>query len=193
MQTGQVQVRSRKGTPPVMKTNVLIAIISLLWLTALGKDLTSEEINHKAEFIIKTLDYVTWPEGAGTNADGAIVIAVVGESKLTPKLTELAAEKTDEETKIVVETKTLDDDVTACQLLFIATEDKAELAVILNKTKEAPVLTISDSYYFARHGVMVNFYKEEGKSDIKFEVNTITLGFAGLKMSSRLLKLATVI
>ena len=75
----------------------------------------------------------------------------------------------------------------------IGKASEAELAQILKKVNEKPVLTISDSEYFARYGVMVNFYQEEGKSNIKFEVNKMTLGFADLKMSSRLLKLATVI
>ena len=177
----------------MMKTITLTLIIPLLWLTATGKDLTQDEIDHKADFIIKAVDYVTWPDEKGTDADGAIVIAVIGESQLTDRLTELAAEKTGEGTKMVVEPLKLEDDLTACQVLFMATEDKAELAQILKKVKDAPVLTISDSELFARYGVMINFYKEDDDSNIKFEVNTITLDMAGLKMSSRLLKLATLI
>ena len=184
---------NKKGTNSAMKSTILTIILSLLWLTSLGKDLTPKEIDHEADFIVKAVDYVTWPDGAGTNADGAIVIAVLGDSPLTAKLTELAAKKSGEGTKMVVTAMTLEDDLTACQVLFLPTEDKAELAKILKKLNEAPVLTISDAEYFARYGVMINFYKKDGKSSIKFEVNTMTLGFAKLKMSSRLLKLATVI
>jgi len=176
-----------------MQRVILTVILSLLWLSAVGKDLTPKEIDHKADFIIKAVGYVTWPDGDSTNANGEIVIAVVGESQLTPRLIELAAEKTAQGTKMVVKTKALEDDLTDCQVLFMATEDKAELAQILKKIQEKPVLTISDSDYFARYGVMVNFYKKDGDSKIRFEVNTMTLGLAGLKMSSKLLKLATVI
>jgi len=182
-----------KGTTLAMQRIILTIILSLLWLSALGKDLTPKEIDYKADFIIKAIDYVTWPDGKGTNSDGAIVIVVVGDSQLTPKLTELATKKTAQGTKIVVKTKTLEDDLTDCQVLFMATEDKTELAQILKKIQETPVLTISNSDYFARYGVMVNFYKKDNDSKISFEVNTMTLGLAGLKMSSKLLKLATVI
>jgi hypothetical protein len=176
-----------------MKRLLAILGLSLFSLVALAREQSQEDIDYKADFIVKIIDYVTWPEGAGTNGDGTVVIAVVGESALTPKLTELAAAKTSSGTKISIKSITTEDDLTDCQILFIPTEDKTELAPILKKVNKVPVLTISDSYYFARYGVMVNFFKEEGKDKVKFEVNTMTMGFVKLKMSSKLLKLATVI
>jgi hypothetical protein len=176
-----------------MKRLLFIAGLILLWVTAFSRDESQNDIDYKADFIVKIVDYVTWPEGAETGADDTVVIAVVGESSLTSKLTELAAAKTNSGTKMSVKTVTLEDDLTDCQILFIPTEDKAELAPILKKVNKVPVLTISDSYYFARYGVMVNFYKEEGNDKVKFEVNTMTMKFVKLKMSSKLLKLATVI
>jgi hypothetical protein len=156
--------------------------------------MSAAEIDFKADFIVKVTDYVTWPEGAAANAAGEVAIAVLGDSPLTPKLKELAAVRTSQGAKMSVAAVTLEDDLTAYQILFIATEDKAGLAKVLKKVEDKPVLTISDAYYFARHGVMVNFYKEEGgDGKVKFEVNQITLGMAGLKMSSKLLKLATII
>jgi len=154
----------------------------------------ASEIDFKADFIVKVTDYVTWPAGAATNAAGEIAIGVLGDSPLTPKLKELAASRSGQGTKMTVTPVTVDDNLAAYQILFLSTEDKAELAQILKKVQNAPVLIISDAYYFARYGVMVNFYKEEGgDGKVKFEVNQITLGMAGLKMSSKLLKLATII
>ena len=169
---------------------------SLLILTAdiPAKDMPAAEIDFKADFIVKVTDYVTWPEGAGANAAGEVAIAVLGDSPLTPKLKELSSERTNKGTKLSVTTVTLEDNLAAYQILFIATEDKTELAKILKKVGNAPVLIVSDAYYFARYGVMVNFYKEEGgDGKVKFEANQMTMGIAGLKMSSKLLKLATII
>lgn len=179
----------------MQKVAVMMALLALMSLAALAKEMAPEEIEYKADFIIKIIDYITWPEKAGTNAVGQVAIGVVGESPLTPKLKEMAAAATRAGSKITVTTVSPDSDLTAYQILFLTTEDKAALAKILKKVENAPVLTISDAYYFARHGVMVNFYKEEveGKAKIKFEVNQITLSMAGLKMSSKLLKLATLI
>jgi len=176
------------------KAAIMTALVALMSLTALAKDMTPDEIQYKADFIIKIIDYITWPVKAG-NAEGQVAIGVVGESPLTPKLRELAAAASGGGSKITVTTVSPDSDLTAYQILFLTTEDKTALAKILKKVENSPVLTISDAYYFARHGVMVNFYSEEvdGKVKVKFEVNQITLGMAGLKMSSKLLKLATLI
>jgi len=175
----------------MLKLNVVIGSLVLFALCADAKDMTAAEIEFKADFIVKVTDYVTWPEGAAANAAGEITVAVLGDSPLTPKLKELVAAR---KAKMSVTTVTLNDNLAAYQILFIGTEDKAELAQVLKKVQNSPVLTISDAYYFARHGVMVNFYKEEGgDGKVKFEVNQMTLGMAGLKMSSKLLKLATII
>jgi hypothetical protein len=179
---------------PMMKLVLVTSSLLLLATVVSAKDMPAAEINFKADFIVKVTDYVTWPEGATTNAAGEVAIAVLGDSPLTPKLKELAASRTSQGTKMSVTSVTLDDDLTIYQILFIATEDKTELAKVLKKIQNAPVLIISDAYYFARFGVMVNFYKEEGSDGkVKFEVNQMTLGMAGLKMSSKLLKLATII
>jgi hypothetical protein len=159
-----------------------------------AKDMPAAEIDFKADFIVKVTDYVTWPEGTATNAAGEVAIAVLGDSPLTPKLKELTSARTSQGTKMSVTSVTLDDNLAAYQILFIVTEDKVELAKILKKVQNAPVLTVSDAYYFARYGVMINFYKDDGgNGKVKFEVNQMTMGMAGLKMSSKLLKLATII
>jgi hypothetical protein len=178
-----------------MKTLASVIGMLFLGLVAFGDELTSAEIEYKADFIIKIVDYVTWPEGADVDSNGSVVIAIIGESPLIPALEELADQKTREGKKMRIKSLTVEDDLTDCQILFLPMDDKVQLAKVLKKVQNVPVLTISDCHYFARYGVMVNFFKEEveGKEKIKFEVNTMTMQFAGLKMSSKLLKLATVI
>ena len=178
-----------------MKVLLLTTILFLLGISAFGQEDTEEEINYKADFIIKLIDYTTWAEGAGKDSQGAVVISVIGESPLTPRLKELAAAETKNDKKITVKVVSIEDKLTDCQILFLPTKDKKDLAKILKKVDGHPVLTVSDCYYFARHGVMINFVKEEndGKTKVKFEVNRTTIKLAGLKLSSRLLKLATII
>ena len=63
----------------MMKTQVITIALLILGLVANGKELTKEEIDYKADFIIKVVDYVTWPDGADTDSAGAVVIAILGE------------------------------------------------------------------------------------------------------------------
>ena len=174
---------------------LLTGIIMLFGVATFVLSDTNESVEYKADFIIKLMDYVTWPDGAGSDRTGAVVIAVVGESPLTPRLKELAIKRTQEGKKVTVKTVSIDDSLVDCQILFMPTKDKVDLAKILKKLQDAPVFTVSEAEYFARHGVMINFFEDEvsGKSKVKFEVNRTTIKMAGLKLSSRLLKLAKII
>ena len=149
-------------------------------------------LEYKADFIVQLPDYVTWPAGKDTNAGGEFVINVVGESPLTPYLRRQATKSSH---KIVVKTVALTDDLTNCQIVFLPSQETSDLAKLLKQVSGKPILTVSECYYFARYGVMINFVTEDegGKSKVKFEVNRTTLGEAELKMSSKLLKLATII
>jgi len=176
-----------------MIRSISIATILLTALTLAAAELSEDDLKYRAEFIVNVLEYVTWPDGAATDSNGAVVIAVVGESPLLSALTSGVAEKAKEGKNIVIKPLLPDDDLTACQILFIASDDKTVLAKILKKVDGKPVLTISDAEYFANFGVMVNFIRGESEDKKKFEINKMVLDMSRLKMSSQLLKLARII
>lgn len=163
----------------------------VLALSAFAQTGSDEDAKYKADFIIKLINYVEWPTQTAAGPDGSLVVAVVGESKLTPFLKDYAAKKSAEGKKVTVKTVSLEDSLTNYQIVFFPEQDKTDLARFLKKVDGAPVLTVSDCVSFARHGVMVNFITEENK--VKFEVNTLVVSNSGLKISSQLLKLAKVI
>jgi len=172
---------------------IFCAVLALA-LTAGADELSQDDINYQAEFIVNIVDDVTWPAGSGTDSQDAVVIAVVGSSPVTPRLKQLAAEKSGAGKPMKVTEVSPEDNLAACQILFIASDDKAVLAGILKKVDGRPVLTVSDAEYFANCGVMVNFiHGQAGGDKSKFEVNRMTLDLAHLKMSPKLLKLAKLI
>ena len=169
-----------------------IILLTLLLSTSLmAQEMSADEIDYKANFIVKLLQYVEWPAGADKDASGAISIGVQGDSPLTPVLETLAADGAKDGTPINVKTVAIGADIADCQILFISSKETSDLAKILKAVAGKPVLTVSDCEYFARYGVMLNFYKDGDK--VKFEHNRRTTKEAGLKVSSRLLKMATII
>ncbi len=148
----------------------------------------------KAEFVIKLIDYVTWPDGKATDASGAVVVSCFGDSPVAAKLKELAAAKAGEGLKLTVKIVAPGDPVDGSQMVYISNCDKAELAKIMKSVGTKPILTIANCPGFAKFGVMVNILDEaQSGGKVKFEVNTITVEAAGLKIGSQLLKLATII
>ncbi|MCK5125310.1 MAG: YfiR family protein [candidate division Zixibacteria bacterium] len=170
-------------------------ILCLLFLFAAIPAQANDDVDYKAKFIIKLLNYVDWPSGAGTNGSGAIVINVLGGSAITPKLTALAAKKTASGTAVTIKEVTIDDNIADCQILYMGTKETSDLAKVLKKVNGTTALTVSDAEYFGNYGVMINFFAEEkgGKKKTKFEINKTVADMAGLKISSKLLKLAKII
>lgn len=160
-----------------------MAFIELSWAV---------EASAKAEFIIKLIDFVEWPVGKGTDAGGAVVIACVGDSPVIAAL-QNAAKTTGEGPKVTIKTVAAGDPLAGFQMVFIGSCDKAELAKVMKAAAAEPILTISNCPNFAKFGVMVNILDEVDGSKVKFEVNTMTVKEAGLKIGAQLLKLATVI
>lgn len=173
-------------------TTALLLITACLLLPLAAEAQSDQALEYKADFIVKLPKYVTWPDGAGTNAAGEVVVNVVGDSPLTDKI---AAAGATADPKVVVKTVSIDSDITAgAQIVFTPTQETSELAKFMKQVNGKSILTVSDAYYFAKYGVMVNFVmkEENGKEKVKFEVNRHTLDDAGLKMSSQLLKLAII-
>lgn len=179
----------------MIRSSLLFALLLLfvtVVLSSAAAAQSDEALDYKADFIVKLPKYVTWPDGAGTNANGEVVVHLVGESPLADKI---AAAGASADPKVVVKTFAPEDDfVTGAQIVFTTTEETSELAKFMKKVQGKPILTVSDAYYFAKYGIMVNFVTKEddGKQKVKFEVNRHTLDDAGLKMSSQLLKLAII-
>jgi len=173
----------------------LIVALCCFGSTSWSQEMTAEEIDHKATFITQFVQDVEWPAGMGEDSTGATVIGVVGQSSLTPKLRTLASDSTRKGPALVIREFKLEDDLANCQILFMSTKEPTDLSKILKKVEGHPVLTVSDAEYFARFGVMINFYTEttDGKPKVGFQVNRRTTKDAGLKMSESLLKRATPI
>ena len=76
-------------------------------------------------------------------------------------------------------------------MVFICGSEKARLAAILAHTESRPILTVADSNGFAAEGVLINFYTSG--DTVHFEINEAAVEKSGLKVSSKLFKLAKVI
>lgn len=164
----------------------LLILLSVSSLTA-----NEQDLDYKAKFIVKLVKFVEWPNGNKTGSDGNTLIAVIGNTALTEKINSNVKEAN--LTNIVAKEMTIDDDFSSVQIVFIATQDKSELPTILKKVSGKPILTISEANYFANFGVMINFFKEDDSSKVKFEVNKIVVDDSGLKIDSKLLKMAKLL
>jgi len=149
------------------------------------------EYEIKVAFIYNFAKYVEWPEETALDSGGVFIIGVLGDDPFGALLDRIAHNRTIGDKPIVIRRFERFEDYTPCHILFVAASEQERLPAIVEALADSPVLLIGDTEGFARRGVAVNFFIEESK--VRFEVNPEAAARAGLKISSKLLRLATII
>jgi hypothetical protein len=150
------------------------------------------EYGLKAQLIERFTRFIEWPlESTVSDQTRPFVIAVIGDNPFGPYLKRLAAEHSIKGKAVEVWEVRSTDQLLDPQVLFISSSEAKHLGEILAYTATRPILTVSDSEGFARAGVHINLFLEEGS--IRFEVNTQAARRSGLELSSKLLRLARIV
>jgi hypothetical protein len=143
----------------------------------------------KAAFIHNFAKFVAWPAGEET-ASNYLRLCILGRDPFG-KAIDSIRDKTVENKNWEVRLVRAAEELTDCQVAFVAASETERLSGILQSIGNRAVLTIGDSAGFAERGIMINFYMEERK--VRFEINVGTARHARLTISSQLLKLAKIV
>jgi hypothetical protein len=144
----------------------------------------------KAAFIYNFAQFVEWPADSFDACDSPIVIAVVGDDPFRGGLERAVSDKRVRDHPFVVRYLRDDQPIDACHIAYIGTGDPRRRQSQLNALRGRPVLTIGEADRFLHDGGIIRFFIENNK--VRFEVNLQAAERAGLKISSKLLKLARI-
>lgn len=149
------------------------------------------EYEIKAAFLFKFIKFVEWPESSFSSDTEPIIIGVVGKDPFGRNLDDTISGKTVKNRPIVIKRFKRYENIGRCHVLFISSSEKKRFFLILKQLMRRPVLTVSDTRNFARNGGMINLFTRNRK--IRFQINLTSVETSGLKISSRLLRLADII
>ena len=143
----------------------------------------------KAAFLYNFARFVDWPTNAFADADAPFVIGVFGDESMAQALEQTVKGKSIGNRAI--QTRRIPDPtrINPCQILFIAQSKTQQVARVLAMVGRAPVLLVGESPGFVAAGGAIGFASDEGR--VRFEANTAMAEHTGLKISSKLLRLAT--
>ena len=79
--------------------------------------------------------------------------------------------------------------VQECHILFISRSEKERLPTVLNQLRQRHILTVSEIDHFTEQGGMIGLFIENNR--IRFRINQDTIEAANLRISSKLLNLAS--
>jgi|ERR1035437_5752137 hypothetical protein len=143
----------------------------------------------KAAFLLNFAKFVEWPSAAFGETTSPIVLGILGENPFGDVLEQTIRDKTINNRPLVVKQFQSSAETTNCHILFICASEKARLPEILASLREASVLTVAEMGRFTESGGMINFIRQGNK--IRFQINETAAKSAGLKISSKLLSLAS--
>ena len=159
----------------------------VLWLTAATSD-SALEYEVKSAMLANFAKFVEWPEAAFANAQAPVVIAVVGRDPFGRLLDDGVREKTAGGRPITVRRWDRLPAKEPVHMVFLARSEGKRLTEVLEAAAGRAALTVSDIDGFARSGGMIELRLQDQR--VGFEVNLPAAQRVGLRISSRLLKLA---
>lgn len=151
---------------------------------------SSGEYALKAAFLYNFAKFIDWPTETFSKDQTTFTICVMGEDPFGSALDPIRG-KSLKGRKLVIKHVEKLEDAQNCQILFISRSEKENLAEILAKLSGSGVLTVGDMEHFAQHGGIINLITEKRK--VRFEINLDAAEHTGLKISSKLLKLAKIV
>jgi hypothetical protein len=157
---------------------------------SIAEEPLASEHQVKAAFLVNFPKYVDWPSGAFAETKSPIVIAVLGETPVTEEIQKVIEGRTVNGRKIILKRLASGEEPGVCHILFISAVEQRHLPEVLVKLKDASVLTVGESDNFLEDGGIINLARRDQK--IALEVNLIAANKAQIKISSKLLSVASL-
>jgi hypothetical protein len=149
-----------------------------------------DEYAVKAAYLYNFAKFVEWPPEAFANADAPLSICIVGDNPFGDALAALSSKRVASH-PVEVRALPATANLNPCQIVFISRSEQGRFKALLAKVARLPILTVSDIRDFAQAGGMIGLIEADQR--IRFDINLAATRQANLKLSSQLLKLATIV
>lgn len=151
-----------------------------------------DENQLKAAYLFNFARYVEWPSDAHTSPTSALKIGVIGGGTVSELLRKTVEGKTVGTRALQVIDFSSPSDARNSHILFVPGKRSAdEIRKTISQLKGTHVFVVADASDFAKHGGIANFIVAESR--VRFAINKGAADEAGLKVSSKLLRLAELV
>jgi uncharacterized protein DUF4154 len=151
----------------------------------------SFEYEVKASFVYTVAKFVDWPEGSFNDPGAALVFGVLGDDPIEELLRRTVAGKSVGGHPVEVVRLKDSEDPGPCHVLFISRSEAAHVDEVIARLGNSSVLTVGEFDRFAQRGGVLRLRLEENM--VRFEVNVDAAQRAHLQISSKILKLGTIV
>ena len=150
----------------------------------------------KAAYLYNILKFTHWPEEVLN--DSKLTICLIGENRVAQLLTEGLNGRTAQQKELLLTHLTnnetnLSKKLSSCHFIYLATDDRQFNKRIISYVKGKNILVSSDSSQFSKDGGMIELKIDPKKGKVLIYVNMNSIEASRISISSKLLKLATII
>lgn len=168
---------------------VTLLVLSAVAAVSARAEPAPTEYQVKAAFLYNFTKFVEWPARRVQPAE--FMVCIFGEDPFGDDFEAVVEKKTVSGRKLVVSRTRRVADLAQCHIAFVSASERDRWPEILDAARRGSILTVSDTEPFAREGGMINLVTSNNR--IRLEINASAARQSGLKISSKLLKLATVV
>ncbi|EKD42700.1 MAG: hypothetical protein ACD_73C00054G0002 [uncultured bacterium] len=172
------------------KKFLLLLVIGVIFIhSSFAFSAAVTEYQLKAAFLFHFFEFVEWPKTTDDSVNTPFLIGVLGKNPFGSILEETLRNKIVNDKPVKVEYIEELKNLNKYHILFISSSKKDSLPEIFQSLQGSHVLTVGETESFNEKGGIINFILQGQK--VRFSINNEAAKNAGLKISSRLLQLAT--
>jgi len=150
----------------------------------------SREYLIKAAILFNVAKFASWPDSAFSYSGAPLSVCVLGEDPFGAALESLHGKLVRNRPLVTARIDAIED-TPQCHILFVSRSEEGRLTAILDYVAELPILTVADIGRFANTGGIIALKDVDNRSRI--EINLDAAERAGLRLSSKLLRLADTV
>ena len=158
-------------------------------LAQVAGEVQTNERSVMAAYIYRFITYVEWPVSAFASPQAPIVIGVVNADDIAGELEQIVQGRMAQGRPLQVRRLAPGEPLTGVNVLFVGGDSAQRVLQSAKTLTERSVLTITGVERGIEHGSVINFVPVDGR--VRFEVNLGAAEKSGLRLSSRLLTVAT--
>jgi len=147
------------------------------------------EYQVKAAFLYNFVKFVEW-QAAPAEPAGPVTLCVLGRDPFGEALDRVVDSKTVNGRTIAIRRTHDLAAARSCQVLFVSSSEAGRLGEITKAVSGFSILTVSEIDRFSERGGIITFLMDGQR--VRFEINPRAAARAGLKISSKLLQLASL-
>ena len=152
---------------------------------------TADEYAVKAAFLFHFAQFVDWPAGVLNSGDPSLNLCIFDDEPRRQELQSTIDGKAIGARIFHVRLISQPQEIPGCNILFLSRDEAGRQTAILKGLRGMPVLTVGETANFLSDGGMIRFHIADDK--IRFDINLSGAESSHLKISSRLLLLATLV